>query len=127
MTTGRRPFEYTDVGKVLEAHRSEAVPDPRTINPDLPPAFAAFIAKATRKDPSDRYRNMDEVLEDLLPLAERAGVAVEADSAPKRNMMSLFMFYRKDRQLELSQLVENFNQELKKIGAELRMADFPDL
>ncbi|MBM4328338.1 MAG: cyclic nucleotide-binding domain-containing protein [Deltaproteobacteria bacterium] len=127
MTTGRRPFAYEDVGKVLEAHRSEPLPDPRNINPDLPPGFCAFISKAARKDPSDRYQNMDEALESLLPLAERVGVAVEADSTPRRNMMSLFMFYRKDRQLELSQLVENFNQELKKIGAELRMADFPDL
>jgi len=42
-------------------------------------------------------------------------------------MMTLFMFYNKERQLEINRMVEDFTQGLKNLGAELRIADFPDL
>lgn len=42
-------------------------------------------------------------------------------------MISLFMFYDEDRHLELSRTLRNASEELKKVGAELRLADFQDI
>ena len=36
-------------------------------------------------------------------------------------MMSLFLFYQEEQQLILNRLVENFNSEVNKIGAELKV------
>ena len=42
-------------------------------------------------------------------------------------MMSLFLFYQDEQQLRLNQLVEDFTNELKKMGAVLRVANFKDV
>ncbi|MBI5249790.1 MAG: protein kinase [Desulfomonile tiedjei] len=123
MATGRRPFP-DDVCSVLKAHITESTPDPRIFNPDLPPEFGAFISKATQKDPAARYQNCREVILDLTRLASKAGERVAPESHPKRRMMTLFMFYRDESQLELNQIMEELSQQLKALGAELRIADF---
>jgi serine/threonine protein kinase len=127
MATGQRPFQESDVHKLLEAHREKPTPDPRSIKPDLPPEFSHIVARATEKDPSGRYRNMDEVLQDLLPLAETMGVSMQMEAPQRRRMMSLFMFYGDDQQVELNRLVEDFSRQLRELGADLRVADFQDL
>jgi hypothetical protein len=45
----------------------------------------------------------------------------------QRKMMSLFLFYQDEHQLTLKRLVEEFTNELKKIGADIRAADFKDI
>jgi hypothetical protein len=36
-------------------------------------------------------------------------------------MMSLFLFYQEEQQVLLNRLLENFNSEVDKIGAELKI------
>ncbi len=127
MATGRRPFPTDDIGKVLQAHREEPAPDPRSLNPDLPSEFSDFIQRATHKDPDNRYRNMREVLRDLDPLAKKSGVKTRPETRQTGNMMSLSVFYQNDHKVELTHLVEQFTQELRDLGADLRVADFQDL
>jgi hypothetical protein len=55
MSTGRRPFEAESVTDMLHQHRSAPPPDPRTINPDVPPDLAALILRCLAKDPAERY------------------------------------------------------------------------
>ncbi len=126
MATGRRPFP-DDVCAVMRAHITEPTPDPRDFNPDLPEEFCSFISKATQKDPSARYQNCREVIADLMGMAAIAGEGIPSEARSKKRMMTLFMFYRDECQLELNQMIEGFSQQLKTLGAELRMVDFEDV
>lgn len=126
MATGRRPFP-DDVCSVLRAHITEPTPDPRNFNPDLPDEFCRFVSKATQKDPSARYQTCCEMIADLMTMAAKAGEKISSDSRAKRRMMTLFMFYGDEFQLELNQMMEGFGQQLASLGAELRIADFEDV
>jgi eukaryotic-like serine/threonine-protein kinase len=125
MATGRRPFP-DDVCEVFKAHITQPTPDPRAMNPALPKEFSEFISRATSKDPAARFQSLRDVREELRRMA---GIEVAAAAGPrrKRKMMSLFMFYEDEHQLELNRLLARFSEKLKKIGAELRAADFDDI
>ena len=62
-----------------------------------------------------------------MAMAAKAGERIPTDARTKRRMMTLFMFYGDEFQLELNQMMEGFSQQLKSLGAELRMADFEDV
>ena len=126
MATGSRPFP-DDVCSVLRAHITEVTPDPRALNPDLPEEFCAFVAKATQKDPDLRYQNCHEIISDLMAMGPKAAESVSSESRHKRRMMTLFMFYENESKFELNQLMEGFSQQLRTLGAELRIADFDDV
>lgn len=127
MVTGQRPFPGDDLAKVMDLHLHEDIPNPRTLIPDLPDELYNLIIRATRRDPAARYQNIWQILNDLRPLAEKTGVKTQLQLREQRKMMSLFLFYQDEHQLVLNRLVENFSNELKKIGAVLRAADFKDV
>ena len=65
MLTGRLPFTGASMGEVLMRHLKD--------NPDLsgvPAPFAAVIAKALAKDPSERYQDAEEMLAAILDSPE---------------------------------------------------------
>jgi serine/threonine protein kinase len=73
MLTGQRPFRGTEPGtqkggdtaneRIRYAHLHTRPPDPRTLNPSIPDAWAQIILKALDKNPAKRYRFMQELLE----------------------------------------------------------------
>lgn len=75
IATGANPFPGKDIREIVNACTGTPIPDPRLLYPDLPPEFSAFIARATRKAPSERYQSVGQVLEELENLAERFGLA----------------------------------------------------
>ncbi|MEW6114204.1 MAG: protein kinase [Thermodesulfobacteriota bacterium] len=125
LATGRKPFQGLDVNKVLKAQRQSPVPDPCTLNPELPSEFNSFIQRATQKDPSLRYQTMDEVYEDLRRLADicPAGRSAEADPGLERAVLVL-PDSDADR-LELKRVLEDFGERLKELGIELSVWDSP--
>lgn len=124
MVTGRRPFP-DDVCEVLKAHITEPMPNPRMLNPDLPEAFCGFIARATQKEPSLRYDNLGQVLEDLNSIAQRTTpFEFTEPTRSRKRMMSLLMFYEESHQLGLNQLMKTFGEQVKELGIELKIADF---
>jgi serine/threonine protein kinase len=127
MLTGREAFMDLDVASLCEMHLYEDIPEPRSLVPDLPEELNTVILKATRKDPSDRYQSVREMIHDIEPLAGKFGVSVPRESNRHTNMMGLFLFYRDDHRAIIRRLVKDFSQELKKIGADLRDADFKDV
>lgn len=127
MITGQRPFPEDNLTKLMDLHVREDVPDPRTLISDLPDELSNFIMHATERDPSARYKNIGEVLHDLVPLAEKMGVKRQPHLREQRKMMSLFLFYHDGQELQLKRLVENFSHEFNKIGGELRAAEFKDI
>ena len=65
MVTGRRPFEAaTKMATLFAIARDEARP-PSALNPALPPALDAVIAKCLAKKPEDRFANAGEVISAL--------------------------------------------------------------
>ncbi len=125
MLTGQIPFLDDDLQKVIDLHLHQDIPDPRKLVPDLPDALYNFLMRCTQREPSKRYQNIGEIIDELKPLAEKMGI--ETQLREQRKMMSLFLFYQDEHQLVLKRLVEEFTSELKKIGVALRAADFKDV
>ncbi|QIS17961.1 serine/threonine-protein kinase [Nocardia terpenica] len=53
--TALRPFGDTDPVRQLHAHLNEAPPSAHSIDPSVPPALDAVIARGMAKNPEDRY------------------------------------------------------------------------
>jgi serine/threonine protein kinase len=127
MITGQRPYPEDDIAKLMDLHVKRDIPDPRELVPDLPDVLHNFIKRATQRKPSARFKTVWEILRDLQPFADEIGVRGKPQLREKRKMMSLFLFYRDEHQLTLKDLVEEFSNDVRKIGAELRAADFKDI
>lgn len=65
MLTGRVPYEGDNALAIMNQHVSSETPRLSTINPGLPPALDAIVAKATRRDTAQRYQTMADLLHDL--------------------------------------------------------------
>jgi serine/threonine protein kinase len=127
MATGQRPFLHKNVQDILNAHREQPIPDPRSINPHLPPEFCNLIIKAAEKDPGNRYDNVQQILDELMQLAKESGVERTLQPSDTRKVMGLFMSYTSDRQLEINKLVEEFSNKSAKLGFKLQVTDLDNL
>jgi len=67
LLTQKRPFAAPTLALVCVKVLHEEVPAPSTIRPDLPPGIDAVIAKCLMKHPADRYANVGELVEALIP------------------------------------------------------------
>jgi serine/threonine protein kinase len=121
MITGKKPFMEDDIGKLMELHINEEIPDPRLSVPDLPVELHRFLMKSTRKKPAERYQNISEAVSELKPLAEKLGLKPHTQKTEKGKIMGLFLFYQDRHQLALNQLIDTFNNNVSKIGAVLRV------
>ena len=65
MLTGQQPFSGDTAVTLAYKHVSEAPPEPRSINPDIPPALSAVVLKAMAKDPAQRYQTGKDFADDL--------------------------------------------------------------
>ncbi len=59
MLTGQLPFSSDDINALLLQHVKQAVPSPRSINPELPLALETVIMKALEKQPARRYQTAE--------------------------------------------------------------------
>jgi len=77
MMTGKVPFEGDTALSVALKHKTEAPPDPRVLNPQLPSDLSGIILRCMEKNRERRYQTVDELLSDLrnaekgIPTAER--------------------------------------------------------
>jgi len=124
MVTGTRPFPEDDLNVLMDLHVNEDIPDPVELVPDLPEPFRKFIIKSTRRMVEQRYRNIDEALKDLIPLARSLGCPMEEQSTAVRKITSVLLSYSEEQELELKRLLEKFSLELKALGVSFRSSDF---
>jgi predicted Ser/Thr protein kinase len=61
LLTSRPPFLGDDPLQILEQLRSDDPPAPTQIDPTIPPELEAVVRRAMRKDPAERYRDLDEM------------------------------------------------------------------
>ncbi len=77
MVTGRVPFEGETPLGIAMKHKSEAPPDPRQINAQLPEDLSRVIMRCLEKDKEKRYQSVGEVsaglqnIEKGMPTTER--------------------------------------------------------
>lgn len=69
LVTGKLPFTAPTLPEVVQKHRSEPIPDPRALRPDLPGALHDVIERCLAKDPEARYRDGAELEAALTELA----------------------------------------------------------
>lgn len=73
MAVGRVPFEATTFGELCRKIQKVEYVAPAVLNPAIPPEIASIINRCLRKNPSDRYR----VAQDLLNDTKRLGALME--------------------------------------------------
>jgi serine/threonine-protein kinase len=89
LLTGQRPFRGTEAGtesagqtsneRIRYAHLHLAPPDPRTLNPAIPPRLASVVMKAMVKPAEGRYQSAQEFYE-----AACAAVGTAPERIPER-------------------------------------------
>lgn len=72
--TGRRAFQARSRAELIEAHRTQPAPRPRTVNPSIPADVEEIVLRMLAKCPDDRFQSMPEVIEALSPFAQRSTV-----------------------------------------------------
>jgi serine/threonine-protein kinase len=86
--TGITPFRRETQVAVLWAHMREDPPPVTDLRPELPGAVDLVVARATAKDPDNRYSSAQELMTDLRKALEGAPEALtraaRADDAPVR-------------------------------------------
>lgn len=92
-----------------------------------PNALRQFVLKACARKCDQRYQTVDQVLDILLPLAGEMGLTPNPPSKNKRGLTTLHLIYEDEQRLALKQLLEDFNAKARKIGVELKAAEFPEI
>ncbi len=79
--TGRRAFDGS-AQDVLLGHLYGQLTPPSQLNPALPPGLDAVLARATARDPNDRYQSAGAFVRDLRLVAQGAGEATLPGPTP---------------------------------------------
>lgn len=66
LLTGSLPFKGENAVEIALKHMKDAIPSVRKSNPAIPQSVENVVLKATAKNPKNRYRNSEEMREDLL-------------------------------------------------------------
>lgn len=75
LVTGRLPFETDTPMATVMKHMREAPPQPRSFNPELPPAAEKVILKCLAKAPGDRFSSVGEAARTFEAALDGATVA----------------------------------------------------
>lgn len=68
LLTGRVPFDGTDPSEIAKQHINSVIPSPLKIIPTLPKEVEQIIFKATNKNLALRYKNVQEMKDDIISL-----------------------------------------------------------
>ncbi|QDV78019.1 serine/threonine protein kinase [Botrimarina mediterranea] len=95
LLTGKSPFPYEQVVKVIIAHASEEVLPPRQHNPLLPIELEDIVLRCLEKDPEHRFQTVDELRRALMDVQfedswspERAAEWWNCKACPQRKAMA---------------------------------------
>jgi serine/threonine-protein kinase len=90
LAVGRVPFKGA-MGEVIAAHLKETPPAPRSLVPEIPPAFEAVILKAVAKKPEERFASMRELGQTILATMKELGLSTELPPDDEANTGSEFV------------------------------------
>lgn len=63
--TGQFPFDGDSPQEIARKHLEEVLVPPDQVNPDIPKTISVMISKMMAKHPDDRYRDAEELIQDL--------------------------------------------------------------
>jgi eukaryotic-like serine/threonine-protein kinase len=128
MVAGRRPYSPEEnLPALLKMHLEKEIPDPAEAVPNIPEELRTFIIRCCRRDPDERYRNVDQAMRELHPLAQRLGLDEKELFREEKKITTLHLIYSNSEQVALRQLVEDFSKNVKKLGVTLKASEFSDI
>ena len=90
MLTGRLPYTGEKSVSVALKHINEKITPPKQLNEQISESLNKIILKATSKDKSDRYENIEELKEDLtLSIIDKSGDLVDIKEHSTASMISI--------------------------------------
>ncbi len=122
MLTGRVPFSGNTPLSIAVKHKTEAPPDPKQVNAEIPEDLSRLILRCMEKDKGKRYQGAKEVLSDLGKIGKPE---VEIISAPEwKNSIAVLPFAdlspQKDQEYFCDGMAEELINALSKVK-ELRV------
>jgi CRP-like cAMP-binding protein len=120
MIIGSRPFPEDDIKELTRMHRTMDIPDPGEKIPDLPQDIRQFILNCGRCDPDQRYQDIGEAREGILPLVHKPIKISQKETDEARKETIISMSYEGERQSEFTNLVEEFSARARELGAEIK-------
>jgi len=97
MVTERTPFEGDAALSIALKHKTQAPPEPREFNAQIPEDLSRVILKCLEKDKQKRYQRAEEVLSELsrveknFPTEERIILEKKLESETKRKRFQSFL------------------------------------
>jgi eukaryotic-like serine/threonine-protein kinase len=87
--TGRPPFQGSALLALLERIRTETIPSPSAVSPDVPEALAEVVLRGLHREADGRFPGMRELGAALLPFADDATARLlERDFTGRRDVAS---------------------------------------
>jgi tRNA A-37 threonylcarbamoyl transferase component Bud32 len=127
MVTGQRPFPEVDAKTLLKLHLTQDVMDPARIKTDIPEWLRNFILRCGRRDPGQRYPNMQAVTAALRPLIEKAAFARPVRAAENKQSLFLTVKYAQEDRARLGQLIRVFKRKAADLDMDVEIAGSFDL
>ncbi|WP_420894966.1 protein kinase domain-containing protein, partial [Sorangium cellulosum] len=81
--TGELPFDSEGIGDLLIKISVGEIPVPSRVNPELPPTFDAWFARACDRDPEGRFSSARDLAESLARIADLSTEAPASLSSPR--------------------------------------------
>ncbi|WP_437646397.1 protein kinase domain-containing protein [Sorangium sp. So ce362] len=81
--TGELPFDSEGVGDLLIKISLGEIPVPSRVNPELPPSFDAWFARACDREPGRRFSSARDLAESLARIAELSAETASSPSSPR--------------------------------------------
>ncbi|WP_437588809.1 protein kinase domain-containing protein [Sorangium sp. So ce1000] len=81
--TGELPFDSEGVGDLLIKISLGEIPVPSRVNPELPPSFDAWFARACDRDPGRRFSSARDLAEALARVVDLSAEAPSSVSSPR--------------------------------------------
>ena len=83
MLIGDPPYEGENLIATTVMHLEDPIPDVRAIDPSIPPDLAEILVRCLRKEPGERYRDAEHLLEAIEGVQQRlAGVERSQERRP---------------------------------------------
>ncbi len=126
MITGKRPFPEDNAKALHDLHLSQDVMDPGCIIPDIPEELRMFILTCGRRDPDQRYPDMEQAMAALSPLVHNFEGQGKGLTIEQRKRSSLLITYKNENKQTVTRLTEKFQEELKELGIDVEMINNGD-
>jgi serine/threonine-protein kinase len=82
MVTGELPFIGDTPLAVAMKHKTEAAPDPRALNRQIPEGLSRLILKCLEKDPARRFQDVRDIVPELERIGREYGITGDLEGEP---------------------------------------------